>query len=729
MKPVPVARSEQRSTNRPLGPGIFASDGRHHFGACGAGYLVNHKKLGLKTHSIVKTDGKSVKIVRDEGGYMSEEREKKLRLSFHGRIIDSLGIQMYQSPVAAVAELIANAWDADASTVTVTLPSDTGPDAEIVVQDDGGGMTFADCQNRYLNVGLNRRLNDGDRTPKGRPLLGRKGIGKFAGFGIARVVEIETVSGKTGERTAFCLDLEKLRSNEFVSGEKEIDVLAADQPDDTKCGAAGTVVRLRSLSLGRRLVPEQFVRNMARRFVLAQQAANFRVSVNGLGLPEQADPLNNPIEFEFPFGYAESERPEGLTIRSDGWGTEELPDGNVIAWQIKFTEKPIGDEEFRGVAVYCGVKLAQAPFFFQLSGGLAGQHGQQYMTGRVRADYLDHMVADIITTERQRINWEEETANHLLVWGQERLKELLALWQERRAARKMQSIEARLANFTGRLDRLKPSEAATVKRALLRIASIPAIDQSQFEDLAAAILTAWEGGRLREIIEQVARIENMDAAVLVSLLSEHQVLTALHVAEAVKLKLEVVDGLRRRITARELENAIRDYIAKNPWLISPRWETFQVERRISRLVEDAAREAGITDDIHWNGRVDLTLSSGDQLVVLEFMRPGLTVDRAHIDRFQRYVDILRARVTANSALGFRDITGLLVADKLHRRPEDLRAFERMAADGMHCEEWHVLLDQAEAQWKDFLFVLAGRAPDDDRVKALTAGTAAIGEVD
>jgi hypothetical protein len=335
-------------------------------------------------------------------------------------------------------------------------------------------------------------------------------------------------------------------------------------------------------------------------------------------------------------------------------------------------------------------------------------------------------VADIINTERQRINWEEETANHLLVWGQERLKELLALWQERRAARKMRSIEARLANFTGRLDRLKPSEAAIVKRALLRIASIPAIDQSQFEDLAAAVLTAWEGGRLREIIEQVARIENMDAAVLVSLLSEHQVLTALHVAEAVKLKLEVVDGLRRRIAARELENAIRDYIAKNPWLISPRWETVQVERRISKLVEDAAREAGITDNIDWKGRVDLTLSSGDQLVVLEFMRPGLTVDRVHIDRFQRYVDILRTRVTPNTALGFRDITGLLVADRLHRRPEDLRAFERMAADGMHCEEWHVLLDQAEAQWKDFLFVLAGRAPEDDRVRALTAGTAAVG---
>lgn len=178
---------------------------------------------------------------------MDSDQRKKLHLTFHGRIIDSLGIQMYQSPVAAVAELIANAWDADATQVAVTLPADNLPSAELVVRDNGAGMTFTECQERYLNVGRNRRLEDGERTPGGRPALGRKGIGKFAGFGIARVVEIETVSAKTGERTIFSLDLQKLRSDEFVGESQEIDVLAAEGPDDTRKAAAGTVIRLRSL--------------------------------------------------------------------------------------------------------------------------------------------------------------------------------------------------------------------------------------------------------------------------------------------------------------------------------------------------------------------------------------------------------------------------------------------------------------------------------------------------
>ena len=44
---------------------------------------------------------------------------QKLHLAFHGKIIDHLGIQMYQSPTAAIAEIVSNAWDADAEHVNI----------------------------------------------------------------------------------------------------------------------------------------------------------------------------------------------------------------------------------------------------------------------------------------------------------------------------------------------------------------------------------------------------------------------------------------------------------------------------------------------------------------------------------------------------------------------------------------------------------------------------------
>ncbi|UUX96608.1 ATP-binding protein [Aquabacterium sp. J223] len=649
---------------------------------------------------------------------VTTDGERKLYLNFHGRIIDSLGIQMYQSPVAAIAELIANAWDADATAVAVTLPTELGPDAEIIVRDDGGGMTFLECQQHYLNVGRNRRL-EREASRNGRPLLGRKGIGKFAGFGIARVMEIETVSVETGERTVFRLDLDVLRSEEFVSSEKrEIDVLQATGPDDAVKPQHGTTIKLKTLALSRRPTQAQFNQSMARRFVFAQASSGFAVAINGNALPPDADPIGNPVEFVFPRDYAADEKPEGLNVIADGWAEEVVSGDHRVQWQVKFTGKPIGEEEFRGVAIYCGIKVAQTPFFFQLSGGLAGQHGQQYMTGRVRADYLDRLGADVITTERQRINWEDPQAKALLEWGQTRVKQLLQLWQARRAEAKLAAIDARLAGFSERLAALPPSEAKVVKQALRQMARIGQLDDERFQDLARAILTAWEGGRLQEIIREVARLESMEAGPLLGLLAEQQVLTTLHVGEAVRLKADVIEGLKRRIRARELENAIRNYIAKNPWLIAPEWETFAVERRIDKLAAQVATEAGVDTDNDWDGRVDLTLSSGDQLLVLEFMRPGLTVDRDHINRFQLYMDTMRARVGANTGLGFRSIRGMLVADKLHIRPQDKGAIDRMAADGMVCREWEVLLGEAEAKWSEFLDALAARSPDDARVRSL-----------
>jgi hypothetical protein len=254
---------------------------------------------------------------------------------------------------------------------------------------------------------------------------------------------------------------------------------------------------------------------------------------------------------------------------------------------------------------------------------------------------------------------------------------------------------------------------------LRRIASIDGIDEGDFEDLASAILTAWEAGRLRQIIEDVARMDEMDAGILLSLLTEQQVLSALHAAEVVKLRLNVINGLRHRIERRELELAIRDYIAKHPWLISPRWETFQVERRIDKLVNDALGESGIASDPDWAGRVDLTLWSGQELLVLEFMRPGLSVDRDHMLRFQTYIDILESRVLANSSLGLTKISGLLVADTLNRKPENRNLIARMAGAGMLCEEWSVLLSTAAGQWADFLGILVERSPNDARMRSLS----------
>lgn len=124
----------------------------------------------------------------------------ELQLTFAGNIVKHLGVQMYAGrPVPAIAELISNAWDADATKVEIQLPLDeawdTNNNSQIIqVSDDGDGMNWEMVRDAYLDVGRDRRESDRtDKSSGGRSLLGRKGIGKLAGFGIADVLEVQTI--------------------------------------------------------------------------------------------------------------------------------------------------------------------------------------------------------------------------------------------------------------------------------------------------------------------------------------------------------------------------------------------------------------------------------------------------------------------------------------------------------------------------------------------------------
>ena len=639
--------------------------------------------------------------------------EKKLYLMFHGRVIEHLGIQMYQSPVNAIAELVANAWDADATSVEIELPETaTSLDATFVIRDDGVGMTFEECQSFYLAVGRNRRGEETEgKTAGGRPVLGRKGIGKFAGFGIASLMTVETVSRATGERTVFRLDLNVLMENDNPSpNPKEIDVVAYAPPADGNKAQHGTSITLSNPTIHRAPSGNQFRISMARRFLLHQGQADFKVSVQGEPLPQSYDVAG----FEYQFPKDLPELIEGVKIDDDGWGLETVG-GKDIRWRFLFRKDTIDEEELKGVAVFAGGKLVQRPFLFNLTGGMTGQHGAEYLAGQVVADFIDQLPADLIATERQRVNWDRVETDPLLGWGRSRLRHVFRAWVKLRAAEKTRRLENRLVGFADRLGRLPKHERKTVKRALTSLGAIPTLSDNQFDELGQAVLGAWEQGRLIELIAEIAESEDLDESALLDVLVEARVLTALQTVEVVRTKLEAIQGLRRRIEERDLENAVRDFIARNPWLVSPEWETFKKEAGLRKVTEQAADVTKLSADIY-SGRVDLTMASGRHLLVLEFVRPGLAVDWDHLSRFERYVLTIRSAVTTTTGAPFQHVTGYIVADNLDNKPDFTAKIKGMERDDMYALDWRALLAKAEAGWSDFLDILEERGGGDFRME-------------
>ena len=77
-------------------------------------------------------------------------------------------------PALAVAELIKNAYDADASEVLINMKEAMGsnPDnCKIVISDNGHGMTKKDIQTKWSNIGVSANTSEPFST-KGRSKQG-----------------------------------------------------------------------------------------------------------------------------------------------------------------------------------------------------------------------------------------------------------------------------------------------------------------------------------------------------------------------------------------------------------------------------------------------------------------------------------------------------------------------------------------------------------------------------
>ena len=647
---------------------------------------------------------------------------KKLSLNFHGRIIEHLGMQMYQSPTAAIAEIISNCWDADAENISVDFDFNSTNKShwKITISDDGIGMSFDECQNRYLKVGYSRRASAGpkEKTKSGRPVMGRKGIGKFAGFGIARFIKITTVAKETQELTEFELDLEKLHEGDTYVSKDALDIELTDYEATQKRIAHGTKIELRDLKIGKKISESIFSLSLARRFSINKLADKFSINLNGTTVDLDVD--NNGIEMSFPKDLPVADQKErSIVIDAQGWGIEKIDAERTVRWKINFYEQLIKDDEISGITIFAHKKLAQVPFFFNLTGGTASQAGPEYMAGRVEADWIDELGEDVISTERQRLNWQSPELEVFENWGEKLLRRVLSVWKTKRGEEKLKLLNDKISQFSTRLDALK-SEGAVVKSALTKLAQLEKLSATQFVEMGSAMLLAWEGGRLRELIRDIGSLAEMDEPKLLALLTEANAITALHTAETVRSKLDAITGLEERIKNKELENAVRDYIAKHPWLISPEWETFAKEPGVATVVGSAQRQA--LNDEAFKGRIDLILSSGKQLLILEFMRPGLTLDYDHVDRFNRYMNIIEEDVKSNSGLRFEIVSGYIVADKLDMKSGMSTALKTMKDNNRFAYDWATLLDKAKGQWKEFLDHIKERAPDDPRVKDFLSGS-------
>ena len=639
--------------------------------------------------------------------------KREYKMTVAGQLFKHLGLQMYSGAVPAISELISNAYDAMAKNVWITLPTGRPIQQtdEIIVKDDGHGMSFAECNSDYLSVGRNRRSGESEWTKaynglKPRLVQGRKGIGKLAGFGIAERIDIRTVNDK--QVAHFALDFSALTKSPNFADEQGY-VPETLSGDGTRTGGKpGTTVGLTQLKISRAIDEEEFKRGLARRLLILDE--NFTVHLNGKAISRQ----------EIPFQFRVPNKP-------GTWETMDLGNGQQIQWWAGFCKDTIPDEEQRGFVVYVRGKLAQTPWFFDLSGGVWGQHGMQYLTGEVKADFLDESV-DLIATDRGTIRWEDPTAVPLRDWGRKKIRELLESWTDKRREAKAQS--PKIVQYLELAEKLPEKERKIFKTVVDRICAIPQLDKDkEGKDIADELVEfAYNALTNRSFLDAIRRLNAAstdDLAQFSQILSEWDILEAVNTAHLVKGRVEIIRKFKQMIDAKVPEKPdMQDYLRNHPWLIDPKWTTLVHEQALDTLIVDKFKlsKSGTPDGLR---RLDF-LCLGDRyktVHVVETKRPGDLVGRREFDQLRDYVLFLRQKlqdeVTAEEHKR-TTIRGLLIADRI--RPDDQTHAQTHQSSGVFdIRPWGNLLLAAETMHQEFLDVVKGRAPEDDpRMKDLAA---------
>lgn len=391
----------------------------------------------------------------------------RLELRFDPRTIEHLGIKMYSRLPFALAELIANGYDAAADSVEIKLYDSNPDDKQIIIKDDGEGMSYEEVQNKFLIIGRKRRdEDDGRYNIKRRKITGRKGLGKLALFGIGKTIQIETTKANDTNIIKFTLNWDDILNE--TSGIYNPITELVPKEDIT---SHGTTITLSNLT-------------RASNFDLSDIAVSVSKLFNWAGNDFVVTISKNNSE---PIILTRDMRYEGINKEFE-WDIQDIIDTleddyeykNELRGKIISSKKPM-KQDLRGITLYVNGRLANVPGFFGLS---EAGHTFSYISGWIDADFLDEISEDVISTDRQSLNWDLPEAEALKKFLHKIIKFLVKDWsQKRKEVKQSKTSERSGINITDWVNNVPEQIRSKLQQTIDDISEKPEIEDEDFSNV------------------------------------------------------------------------------------------------------------------------------------------------------------------------------------------------------------------------------------------------------
>lgn len=566
------------------------------------------------------------------------------RMTVDLNVLDHLGINLYSNIAAVLTEAVANAWDADAQSVEITIDSD----AEwIEIVDDGIGMTVADMNEKYLRVGYRRREEDdthGRTTAKGRQVMGRKGLGKLSLFSIANLIDVQ--SAKDGQSHGLRMSVDGIhKSVENKEPFYRPDPLPAGEVTVTK----GTKIVLRDIKrqrLGRGAAALR--KRLARRFSVIGALHDFSITIDGQPITTD-DRGDLPIvQFLWTMGEFEPEpasipkvlERETLPHRFDGWDATWSVDGWIGTARLP---KQLDSEDagnLNGIVVFARGRLFHENILDKVNDG---RLYTKYLTGQIEADFLDEDdEPDIATSDRQRVQEDDPRYAQLLAFLRSRLTQVEKRWTEWRRKHEVDKAKETSPALAEWFETLPEGFRKSAETLIAKLSALPVDEDEDRKLLYRHGILAFERMRIRGSTEEfVASIHNVDQ--LLTVLADRNSLEASLYRDIVKSRLDAIKDFQEIVDEDAKEKVLQQYLFDHLWLLDPAWErATDSEIMESRLTAEGV----IIDDLTEKerlGRVDIAYrTNAGKHIIVELKKAGRKMKLLELqEQGQTYVDKLR----------------------------------------------------------------------------------------
>jgi hypothetical protein len=608
-----------------------------------------------------------------------------LEMKFDLNTIDHLGVKLYSSFPPVIAELVSNAYDADATIVNILIDYDK---KEVIITDDGNGMSFDELNNNFLVIGRNRRIEDqNDLSPYfNRPVTGKKGLGKLAVFGIAEEIEVSSV--KDGVKNTFIMNYNDIKNRELNNGNYQPRIVEMNSKVDKPSGTSFTI---RNITKNNITDLNTLAESLSGKFNFFDETFHTIITHKDFECIKVSNELyhnrlNKEFQWQFPSDFS--------NLFENNPKIKWLFDNGVTGYV--FTNKTPLLTKYSGFILYARKKLVQEKSFFNER---SNDQFHSYVTGYFHVDFVDDdKLSDYVSTDRRSLLWDQNESLIKLKDGLDELVKRIGYdWKEKRKKKQEGKIKEVIGeNF---FDGVSPADKLILQKFQEQLSSSIENDDKAVEKVAELMTSLKKQLHFEYFKNYVSKLT--ESQITIEEIEEiSQDWEQIEIYEMSKIAMGRIETINRfenfiRNNASETKE-IQPFLEKFPWILDPRMTKFDREVTFSKILKENFPDQELEER---NRRIDFICSNVNGKVhIIELKRPNIRLSLKEINQAVEYHSFLKRNRTDIS-----EIKTFLVSDNINMSETDRIMYDALNKSGvLTIKTYTDMLAEARHYHKQFL---------------------------